>query len=213
MSEQRKRRIKIERDDDGMCTSPREYNNVSVMYCEHKRYSLGDDDNVLGFSKNSMRSACNCWDDVESELIKRGALEILPVYMYDHSGITINTTGYGGPFDSGQIGFVYVTRASLELCMGWERITAVRRIKIKETLLQDVAHYDSFLRGAVYNWVLEVQTCEKCDTWQHEDSCCEFIGDDWRTNGIKDYIQTYLDEGVPLYDTDDTLIDTTEGGE
>jgi hypothetical protein len=31
---------------------------------------------------------------------------VLPVYIYDHSGITLNTTGFSCPWDSGQVGWI-----------------------------------------------------------------------------------------------------------
>ncbi len=33
---------------------------------------------------------------------------ILPLDLYDHSGITMNTTGFHCPWDSGQVGYIYV---------------------------------------------------------------------------------------------------------
>lgn len=32
---------------------------------------------------------------------------ILPLYLYDHSGITMNTCGFSCPWDSGQVGWIY----------------------------------------------------------------------------------------------------------
>lgn len=31
---------------------------------------------------------------------------MLPLYLYDHSGITMNTTGFSCPWDSGQVGWI-----------------------------------------------------------------------------------------------------------
>ncbi|SHF15500.1 hypothetical protein SAMN02745133_01946 [Desulforamulus putei DSM 12395] len=35
---------------------------------------------------------------------------ILPLYLYDHSGITMNTTGFSCPWDSGQVGWIYCSK-------------------------------------------------------------------------------------------------------
>lgn len=32
---------------------------------------------------------------------------LMPLYLYDHSGITISTSEFCDPWDSGQIGFIY----------------------------------------------------------------------------------------------------------
>ena len=39
---------------------------------------------------------------------------ILPLYLYDHSGITMNTTGFSCPWDSGQVGWIYADRRRIE---------------------------------------------------------------------------------------------------
>ena len=36
---------------------------------------------------------------------------LLPLYLYDHSGITMNTTGFSCSWDSGQVGFIYASKA------------------------------------------------------------------------------------------------------
>ena len=35
---------------------------------------------------------------------------MLPLYLYDHSGITMNTTGFSCPWDSGQVGWIYASK-------------------------------------------------------------------------------------------------------
>jgi len=40
-------------------------------------------------------------------LEQSGKFVILPLYLYDHSGITMNTTGFSCPWDSGQVGWIY----------------------------------------------------------------------------------------------------------
>ncbi|GHV34412.1 hypothetical protein FACS18949_10420 [Clostridia bacterium] len=62
------------------------------------------------------------------------------LYLYDHSGLTINTTGFPCPWDSGQIGWAYVSHTDI----------------IKE--------YDCYLRGECYGFQLlengmEIDSC------------------------------------------------------
>ena len=40
-------------------------------------------------------------------LEQSGKFVILSLYLYDHSGITMNTTGFSCPWDSGQVGWIY----------------------------------------------------------------------------------------------------------
>ena len=37
----------------------------------------------------------------------KGYYTILPLYLYDHSGLSMNTSGFSCPWDSGQVGWIY----------------------------------------------------------------------------------------------------------
>jgi len=85
--------------------SPRKWDNLGTMACFHRRYTLGDED--IPFSSDDF----NGWDEMEAYIYKElKALIVLPLYLYDHSGITINTTGFSCRWDSGQVGFIYITK-------------------------------------------------------------------------------------------------------
>ena len=75
-------------------------------------------------------------------------LAVLPLYMYDHSGITINTTGFSCKWDSGQVGWVWITRSDAEKmgCADWSEE------KLLEAIRAEVSEYDSFLLGEVYGY-------------------------------------------------------------
>ena len=85
-------------------SNPRvEWDNLGTMVCFHGRYTLGD----IGHGYRS--SDFNSWDELKQLIIKQvKPAVILPIYMYDHSGITISTQPFGCRFDSGQIGFIYI---------------------------------------------------------------------------------------------------------
>jgi len=88
-------RIRIVSDDDPM--HPRQdMDNIAKMACWHSWYDLGD---KLEFSQP---------EDLEWRIEKEGFLN-LPLYLYDHSGITMNTTGFSCGWDSGQVGIIYIS--------------------------------------------------------------------------------------------------------
>lgn len=69
---------------------------------------------------------------------------IIPVFMYDHSGITIRTGPFSCPWDSGQVGFIYCTRKDSEkLDIPWEDVDRVLR--------GEVEMLDQFLTGDVFD--------------------------------------------------------------
>ncbi len=123
-------------------------------------------------------------------IILKGAV-ILPLYLYDHSGITISTSSFNDPWDSGQVGWIYVLNDAIkkEFCVA--EITDEIRQKAIDILKNEVETYDTYLRGDVYGYVLEEKIkCEHCghvDT-REIDSCWGFYGYNPKTNGIADYI-------------------------
>ena len=48
---------------------------------------------------------------------------MLPLYLYDHSGITMNTTGFSCPWDSGQVGWIYASKEDALREFGGKNIT------------------------------------------------------------------------------------------
>ena len=94
---------------DSNPTSPREWDNLGTIYCKHRRYDLGD--------KHTMGL-----EEIIS-LIKRKDVLSLPLYLYDHSGITINTTGFSCPWDSGQVGYIFVRYEDIKKNFSVKRIT------------------------------------------------------------------------------------------
>ncbi len=75
---------------------------------------------------------------------------ILPLYLYDHSGITMNTTGFSCPWDSGQVGWVFVSKKKVREEYGVKRITESLVEKVTEILKGEVKTYDMYLTGELY---------------------------------------------------------------
>jgi hypothetical protein len=155
--------------------SPRAWDNLGTMACFHKRYTLGDKEH--GIDSNDFNSWAAMKEHIEKEL---KAVIVLPIYMYDHSGLTINTTGFSCPWDSGQIGFIYVTKEKVKEEYSFKRISKKRLGKIKEYLLSEVEIYDEYLRGNVFHFILEDTAGVQID------SNSGFYGSDFKTNGLLD---------------------------
>lgn len=149
------------------------------MVCFHSRYNLGDDGGVHG-----LKSAWfDGWDAMEAHLRRpldiddpsgylgsgEGAIAVLPLYLYDHSGITMNTEGFSCPWNSGQVGFIYATKESIAKIFGEETPTLER---IEECLKHEVKAYDQYLTGDIWSYAIEDEAGEILD------SCCGFYGHD-----------------------------------
>lgn len=107
----------------------------------------------------------------------------LPVMMYDHSGITIwhgnsNPAQDAQGWDSGLIGFHYVTKDAVEKEWGGDLDRA------KAYMEATIKTYDSYLRGDAYGYVID----------EDGDSCWGFIGDyEDEKSGLLEYARNAID--------------------
>lgn len=155
--------IRIHPDSDP--ENPRtSWDNLGTMVCFHGRYNLGD--LKTGYTQDQQRS----WQELADRLEKDGAAVILPLYLYDHSGITMSTGEFSCPWDSGQVGFIFVTRAKLLKEYGGMRVSKEVIAKATEVLKGEVETYDTYLRGNIYGYTIEDPEGEDGD------SCWGFYG-------------------------------------
>lgn len=158
--------VKVVRDDNPI--SPREDDNLGKMVCFHKRYNLGDKHDYNFHNYDS-------WDKMKSSIIRdENVSVILPLYLYDHSGITMNTTGFSCPWDSGQVGFVFVSKNDVHKEYGVKRISKKLREKVTKLLIGEVDTYDKYLTGDVYGYEITDENddvIESCWGFYDENEC------------------------------------------
>jgi len=183
--------IKIESDNHP--SNPRtDWDNGTVMVCQHNRYSLGDEKHGVDLSD------CNSWEDVKQAIIdQKNPIAILPLFLYDHSGITMNTTGFSCNFDSGKVGFIFVDEKGCEE-MGWSKEWAeglskgddekykgkTREEILTNFMISDVEIYDNYLTGEVYGFDIDDVD---------DGSCSGFFGDDHEESGLLDHARSAID--------------------
>lgn len=96
-------------------------------------------------------------------------LIILPLYLYDHSGLTMNTSGFICPWDSGQIGYIWTTIERVKAIRGGKRRTKSQWVQLARINLEsEVKLYDQYLRGEVYGYIEEIFSEEY--GWEETDS-------------------------------------------
>jgi hypothetical protein len=130
------------------------------MACFHGRHTLGDND--LGFKDSDFRS----WGDMERYLIEeRKARIILPLFLLDHSGLRMKVGSFHDPWDSGQVGYIFVTADKIRKDYRVKRISK-RVLALAEACLRsEVETYDDYLTGSVYGIVLKKGEETKDDCW------------------------------------------------
>lgn len=139
--------------------SPREWDNLGTMACWHNRYNLGD---------IQPKQSPEEW---LAENAPEGSV-VLPLYLYDHSGITMRTNAFSCPWDSGQVGYIVATPEAIRKEFSCKRISKKLRAKVEKILMQEVKIYDDFITGCVYSYIIETEDGE------YIDSCGGFYGDD-----------------------------------
>lgn len=188
-----KYRLTIDTDNDPQ--NPREWDNYTTMICAHNRYSLGD---KLARGIERHRD----WELYLRENILDGVEEDdviwLPLYLYDHSGITMSTTPFSSQWDSGQVGWIYAHKDDL---MDFPDVYDGDQFNIEkayDVLKNEVKVYDQYLTGQVYGYVLEKrESCPCCNhvAYYDVDSCGDIYEDseDEATNLIKDMLPEEAD--------------------
>ena len=124
--------------------NPRNWDNLGVINCFHKRYNLGEAHNF-----NEPQELIE-WIEANSDKIY-----YLPLYMYEHGNITISATPFQCRFDSGQIGFIYITKELAET----EGIK-----KPYDLLAHEIKVYDHYLKGETYGAMILDQSGEVIDS-------------------------------------------------
>jgi len=133
-------KIKIEQDDMEF-NNPRKWDNLGLMVCFHRRYNLGD---------------THEFTPEETKIIENNDNYIsLPLYLYDHSGITMNTTGFSCRWDSGQVGIICVPREKVRKEFKVKRIGRQLYNKVIKILKAEVELYDKYIRGEVFYYLVE----------------------------------------------------------
>ena len=195
-------------DDGG---SPREWDNLGTIAYKHRNYCLGEEEisdpvDWLMYKldmdhdqveKMITRDFVHPYPTVYSNEVRKRLEDMfydryiaLPIYLYDHSGITINTTGYNhlgmhGYFDSGQVGYIYASKDAIRKEYGWKNITEKRRPKILEYLEGEVKEFNQYLTGEVYGYVID-----------DIDSCCNFYDYEYMLSEAKSIIDCQIKENI-----------------
>ena len=195
--------------------NPRSWTNLCTMVCWHRHYKLGDEhnfDNPDEFMQHlyldvTGKHWCDDhesddWQDVYKELQKIDLVLIKQINLYDHSGMTVSTSNgypYNDRWDSGCVGFIYVTKKTIFKECG--NITEENWKERADTYLEgEMETYDQYLRGDVYGFeltkkVIKQDKCSHCgevireyEDEEEVDSCWGFYGDCLEENGILDEI-------------------------
>lgn len=180
--------IEIFLDDDCAENPVNSWDFLGRFVCFHSRYDIGhenescveswlsrmiDSDKAARLKDKYNRFTYEYPNNLRESLLEEFEKDhiFLPVYMYDHSVITINTSGFSCSWDSGQVGFVYVSKDKARKEYGVKRISPKLRKNIESVLRSEIESIDQYLTGQVYGFRVSSKTKESID------SCWGFYGD------------------------------------
>lgn len=179
--------VTVEHDEDAR--NPRsDFDQIgTVVLGNHVRYRFGDE----SMSVEGIQEIIDDEDNI-----------VLPVYMYDHSGITINTTGFSCSWDSEQAGIIYMTRADAVKHWGKKICTAKVREKAIACLRAEIEVLDAYVSGRVYGYCvyqIDLSSLDEGDTL-HDltkdfDDYGTWVDGCWGFYGDSDYC---LSEGISV---------------
>ena len=182
--------IEIDAEEDCTFSNPRDWDNLSTMVCWHPDYILGDyqvtnEDGRGAIGGKPGRDTRFHRDDFKSMRhlyrylgIAENAVGITPLYLYDHSGISMSA-GSPNPFnfdaqgwDTSMVGFAYTTRERIrELCGDGAEYQAAEWIE--EAIRGDVGTYNQYLTGDIWWYRIERdgETIESCGGYFGIEDC------------------------------------------
>lgn len=184
--------------------------NLGHCYKETNKYSpvewlqdkVGDYLNVNSWDVYSKKYAN--WEMMDFAGLMQKFQEfnlVIPVHAYEHGGITISASGRMAgwdSFDSGQLGFVYVSHEDIKKNYSVKRLTKSVLERAEKCLISEVEEYDNYLTGQVYGYIIEDENDEKLD------SCWGFLGDYKyclsEAKSVVDFLAEKKEEELKLYD-------------
>ncbi len=111
----------------------------TIVYRRGARNAIGD----VGYDESG-----------RDEFARRRDVVKLPIFACIHGGITVNTTGFSCPWDSGQSGWIFADYEKIRKEFGVKRVTKKVKEKIENILRGEIETYDTYLQGDV--WYVEI---------------------------------------------------------
>lgn len=174
--------ITVSQDHDPM--NPHEWDNLGTLALKNSGWADEDIDDQESFFKLLLEEEefrpwsreYQEWDyyDIDTAKAQRNIEAkyiVLPVYKYEQSGVCYNTSGFSCPWDSGQNGFIYVSKEDVRKEYSVKRISKKIHDKVIKQLECEVQTFSDAVSGNVWGYEITDENGDDLD------SCWGFIGD------------------------------------
>lgn len=147
--------------------------------------------------------------DIWYLLEKHANIIALPLYLYEHTGITMSTASFNDRWDSGQVGWIYTDKENiLSQCSKFQNdkgnLIKITKRNWKEAAYQnlkaEVKEYDMYLQKEVYGIVIE-EYDPNFKEFNEIDSCWGFYDDSYNEEEILLKLAPEIGVTEELYDT------------
>lgn len=168
--------LKIQQDE--YTDNPRGWETLGKI-CVSNRCKYTDDES--GFANSDELEWCDRQADLGT--LERKGYIVLPLSVYDHSGVKIYIGNKCDKWDSGQIGWYIASKEDIRKWYNVKRITKKILDKVVECMEYEVKTYNAYINGDVYEFTL-----------YHDDEEVDSLGGFYNnTNEYKGFIRDMYD--------------------
>ena len=165
-----------------------QYGNTPVDEDEHLRIARRIEE--FGNPPSAIELANALREDPEEEPLGEPLIG-LSVYVYEHSGVAISTRPWTGrahhaEWDSGQSGFIYITKKTALDWQGGKRLTKAKLERVYKSLESVVEEYSKWCNGETYFYIVEDE-----DGNDTAIGCGGYIGTEYMMASAKDEIAAF----------------------
>ena len=182
--------LKIYYDSDA--ENPRESIDYDSVIAYKSQYTLGEE--IIPEPIDWLEEKLNVPKKYEYSNARLAELEAIffdrfiakRIYLYEHSGLAVSTSPFSNKWDSGQVGYIYISKEKVRANYGAKKVGKKLKQLVLDRLEAEVEELNHYVSGDVFGFkILDSEDSVV-------DSCWGFYGDNFLENGMLDNIDTSL---------------------
>ena len=203
------RELRLVIEQDQFAEDPRSWDNLGTMLCCHRDYNLGDC-NSNKETELQLAEICRKYGKSDEEIdemtfaeeiqfiLEQDDICGLPLWLYDHSGISISTRRQC-PWDSSFVGLIFVEKDSYLAQMGLKE-DIYWKVRAEKALESEIEIYSDFLEGNVYQWTLYEPTIIITQSMDGKELSRKIDEEGEMVDGIGGYYNLTLEDAETYFD-------------